>query len=126
MSCERCGGLMVIEHFCDLMKEESRTGIDTIRCLNCGNFEDTIIRTNRVISRVPRHVEPHTVGTRRPSASQPRSLERAIQTEAVTAECPRGRTPRLPVGAPSAQTRTLEPAHIEPPTPIVQTQRRYA
>jgi len=65
MSCERCGGLMVIEHFCDLMKEESRTGIDTIRCLNCGNFEDTIIRTNRVISRVPRHVEPHTVGTRR-------------------------------------------------------------
>lgn len=61
MSCERCGGLMVIETFCDLMEEESRTGIETIRCLNCGNFEDTLIRTNRVISRLPRHVEPHTV-----------------------------------------------------------------
>ena len=62
MSCERCGGLMVIETCCDLMEEESCTGIDTIRCLNCGNFEDTIIRANRVISRVPRHGEPHTKG----------------------------------------------------------------
>jgi hypothetical protein len=86
MSCERCGGLMVIETFCDLMEEESRTGIETIQCLNCGNFEDTIIRTNRVISRVPRHGEPHTVGTRRLSASQPRSLERAIQTEGGRAQ----------------------------------------
>ena len=55
MSCERCGGLMGIETCCDLMEEESRTGIDTKRCLNCGNFEDTIIRTNRVISHLPKH-----------------------------------------------------------------------
>ena len=107
MSCERCGGLMVIETFCDLMEEESRAGIETIRCLNCGNFEDTLIRTNRVISRLPRHVEPHTV-------------------EGVIAECPRGRAPRLPVGTPSAKTWTLKPARIGPLTPIIQTQRRCA
>ena len=88
MSCERCGGLMVIETFCDLREEESRTGIDTTRCLNCGNFEDTIIRTNRATTRVPRQCEPHTVGTS-------------------------GRSPRLPVGSPSAKTRTLDPHNIE-------------
>jgi hypothetical protein len=124
MSCERCGGLMVIETYCDLTEEGSRTGIDTTRCLNCGNCEDTIIRTNRVISRVPRYVEPHTVGTRSLSAMQPHSLDRATQTEDVIAERPRGRAPRLPVGAPSAKIWTLEPAHIEQPTAIMQTQRR--
>ena len=115
MSCERCGGLMVIETFCDLMEEESRTGIETIRCLNCGNFEDTIIRTNRFISRVPRHGEPHTVGTRRLSASQPRSLERAIQTgRGGRAECP-GRPSSC---KPSANTDgILELNHA----PVVQT-----
>jgi len=126
MWCERCGGLMVIEIICDLRVEESRTGIDTTRCLNCGNFEDTIIRTNRVISHLPRHVAPHTVGSRRLSATQPRSLEGAIQTEGVIAERPRGRAPRLPVAAPSAKIRTLEPSHIEQPTPIIQTQRGCA
>ena len=126
MSCERCGGLMVIETVCDLMDEKSRTGIDTTRCLNCGNFEDTIICTNRVISHVPRHVEPYAVGARRLSAIQPCSLERALQTDGVIAERPRGRAPRLPVGTPSAKTRTLEPAHIEQLTSIIQTQRRSA
>jgi hypothetical protein len=111
MSCERCGGLMVIETFCDLMEEESRRVIDTTRCLNCGNCEDTLIRTNRVISRLPIPVKPHTVGSRRLSAMQPRSLEGAIQMEGVIAECPSGRAPRLPVGAPSAKTRTHKPAH---------------
>jgi hypothetical protein len=53
MSCERCGGLMVIETICDLMEREPFTGIDATRCLNCGNFEDTRIRTNRVISSLP-------------------------------------------------------------------------
>lgn len=58
MSCERCGGLMVVETCCDLIEAESRKGIDTMRCVNCGNFEDAIIRTNRASSRVPRHVAP--------------------------------------------------------------------
>ena len=126
MLCERCGGLMVIETICDLMKEEFRRRSDTTRCLNCGNFEDGTIRTNRAISRFSKQVEPHTVGSGRPSAIQPRAFDRAIQTGSVIAESPRSRAPRLPVGAPSAKTRALEPLHIEQPTPIVQTQRRYA
>mgnify|MGYP007099590167 CR=1 FL=1 len=110
MSCERCGGLMVIETICDLRKEESRRAIDTTRCLNCGNFEDSLIRANRVISHLPRHVAPHTVGSRRLNAIQRRSLEGAIQTEGVIAQRPRGRAPRLPVAASSAKkndARTL-------------------
>lgn len=62
MSCERCGGLMVIEPVSDLMEEVFRTRVDTRRCLNCGNFEDGIIRTNRASSRVSKHIEPHTMG----------------------------------------------------------------
>ena len=126
MSCERCGGLMVIEAICDLMEEESHRGIDTRRCLNCGNFEDSTIRANRVVSRLPRPVTPHIVGARRLSATQPRVLERAIQTDGVIAESPRVRAPRLPIGTPSAKTRRLEPASIERHIQIVQTQRRYA
>lgn len=114
MSCERCGGLMVIETICELMEAGSRRGIDTTRCLNCGNFEDTIIRTNRVISRMPRQPDPHTVGTSRQSAAQPRVVGQAIQTEGVISKYLRGRAPRLPIGrAPSAETRTLEPSRIE-------------
>ena len=126
MPCERCGGLMVVDTVCDLMEEESRRGIDTTRCLNCGNFEDTIIRANRGISRLPKHAEPHTVGARRLSTIQPGALERPIQTDGIIAENPRGRAPRLPVGIPSAKTRRLEPAHIDQPTQIVQTPRRYS
>jgi hypothetical protein len=113
MSCERCGGLMVIESICELMEAGSRSGIDTTRCLNCGNFEDTIIRTNRGISRSPSQTDPHTVGTCRQNAVQPRVVEQAIQTHGVISKYLRGRAPRLPVGAPSAETRTLEPSRIE-------------
>ena len=73
MSCERCGGLMVVETNCDLMDRESRRGIDMARCVNCGNLEDVYIRTNRVMSRVPTQVESHATGTRRPSVTQSRS-----------------------------------------------------
>ena len=120
MSCERCGGLMVIETICDLVEDKSLRRIETARCVNCGNFEDGIIRTNRVISCSPRPVAPTTVGSRRLSAIQPRALERATQTDDVIAKSPRGRTPRLPVGAPSAKTRRFEPAHFEQPTPMIQ------
>ena len=113
MSCERCGGLMVIETICELMEIGSRSGIDTTRCLNCGNFEDTIIRTNRDLSRLPRQPDPHTVGTRRQSAGQPSVVEHTLQTEGAISKYIRGRAPRLPVGALSAETRAREPARIE-------------
>jgi uncharacterized Zn finger protein len=126
MSCERCGGLMVIETICELVEDRSLRGIETARCLNCGNFEDPRIRTNRVISGMSGPVDLGTGGNRKLSAIQPRSLERVTQTDGVIAESPRGRTPRLPVAPPIAKTRRLEPAHIEQPTPVVRTQRRFA
>jgi hypothetical protein len=104
---------MVIETNCDLMEEEFRRGIDTTRCLNCGNFEDTIIRTNRVIFGLPRQVEPRTVGTGRRSAIQPLPLARAIPADDVIPESPRVRAPRLAVEDPSVQTRRFKPARIE-------------
>jgi hypothetical protein len=105
---------MVTETICELMEIGSRSGIDTVRCLNCGNFEDTIIRTNRGIPRVPRQPDPHTVGTSRQGAVQPRGGEQAIQTDGVISKYIRGRAPRLPIGrGPSAETRTREPARIE-------------
>jgi hypothetical protein len=126
MSCERCGGLMVIETICDLVEDKSLRGIETARCLNCGNFEDPRIRTNRASSRVSRYVDPHIEGSRSLSVIQPRALERATQTNGVIAKSPRARTPRLPVEIPSAKIQKLEPEHLEQPTQIVQIQRRYA
>src|SRR6266513_635172 len=113
MSCERCGGLMVIETICELMEAGSRSGIDTTRCLNCGNFEDTIIRANRGMSRLPSQTNPYTVGARGQSVVQPPVLERAIQTHGVIPKYLRSRAPRLPVGVPSSETWTLEPSRIE-------------
>jgi uncharacterized Zn finger protein len=113
MSCERCGGLMVIETNCELMDRESRKGIDMARCVNCGNLEDVNIRTNRVMSRVPTQVESHTEGAGRSNTIQSRALAQPIHTERVMAEISRGRIPRLPVGTLSVNTRRRESSHIE-------------
>ena len=64
MSCERCGGLMVVEISCALMETGLRKGIDTTRCVNCGNFEDATIRTNRTSSRLLGHCERSPAGPR--------------------------------------------------------------
>jgi hypothetical protein len=106
MSCERCEGLMVIETICEFMEGTFRRGINMTRCLNCGNFEDTRILTNRVTSRVSRQVETRTVESRRLSAIQARALERVIPALGVMTKSLRGR-------APSDKTRRLEPEHLE-------------
>ena len=104
---------MVTETICELMEIGSRSGIDTVRCLNCGNFEDTIIRTNRGIPRVPRQPDPHTVGTSRQGAVQPRGgnkpYKRTVSSRSTSAVAP---SPSYREG-PSAETRTHEPARIE-------------
>ena len=104
---------MVIETICELMEIGSRGGIDTTRCLNCGNFEDTIIRTNRDLSRLPRPPDSHTVGSSRQSAAQPPVVKQTLQTDGTISKYLRGRAPRLPVGTLSAETRTREATHIE-------------
>ena len=56
---------MVLETICDLVEDKSLRGIETARCLNCGNFEDPRIRTNRVISGMSGQVDLDTVGNRK-------------------------------------------------------------
>jgi len=97
VSCERCGGLMVIETCCDLMETDCRKAIHTTRCVNCGNFEDATIRGNRVSSGLPRHYERPSAGSTIQSANQLRSLERTIGAEPAIAECLSRRAPRLPI-----------------------------
>jgi hypothetical protein len=126
MSCDRCGGLMVVETSRYLMDEQSRAMIDTTRCLNCGNVEDAIIRANRIIARLPRLGEPRTAGARGPRAIQPSRPQRAIRQHGVTGECLRGSAPRPPIGAPSADPLAFDSAHSEPHDSIVKAQRRCA
>jgi hypothetical protein len=47
MSCQRCGGFMMVETVGDFPEQESGLLPYTERCVNCGNFEDSIIRANR-------------------------------------------------------------------------------
>ena len=126
MSCERCGGFMLVETNWHLMELDSRGGSNTARCVNCGNVEDDIIRANRAISSRPRHLEQHTVELRGPRVMQPIRLEQVIQTEGGIAECPRDRAPDPPVGAPSAKPRMPEFPRIGPHNPAIQIQRRCA
>lgn len=45
MDCARCGGLMVIEEFCDFVDGE--ICVDAHRCLLCGDILDPVILSNR-------------------------------------------------------------------------------
>jgi ribosomal protein S14 len=47
MPCVRCGGFMIAETVGALLEKESWPGRSAARCVNCGNFEDSIIRANR-------------------------------------------------------------------------------
>lgn len=126
MSCERCGGFMLVETVCYLIEEKSRRGIDTARCVNCGNFEDPVVRANRAISRLPSHFEQPTMEARSPRAVQPIRLEQVLQTEGSIAECPRDSAPRPPGGAPSAKARVPDSPYTETDNSVAQTQRRCA
>ena len=89
MSCERCGGLMVVEAFCDLMEEQFRTGIEPTRCLNCGNYEDAIVRANRTSVQFQNSFHARKEGQRAESCSV--SLDARTRTHG---KCHRGLPPR--------------------------------
>jgi hypothetical protein len=78
MSCKRCGGLMVVEASCDLREDAFCTGVDPMRCLNCGNFEDAIIRANRMAPHVQDHVRSRTGKARGPRIVQMGWLQQAV------------------------------------------------
>ena len=47
MSCSRCQGLMVREHFLDFDGTIGHMWANGYRCMNCGNVHDPIIEQHR-------------------------------------------------------------------------------
>lgn len=107
MSCARCGGLTVVEQLSDLLEAESPIEMDAIRCLNCGNFEDAIIRANRVGPIGPRRTARHRLGTRTTSM------------EGLIAEYPHDHALRSSGRASSTTRIAFESAQAEQCGPLV-------
>jgi len=129
MSCERCGGLMILEHGFSVMGLVENPEVDARRCLNCGNMIDATILANRASACKQNSGEHHAMPVRHPRTHQLVRLnrlpqDRTLQTEGVIAECPRGHAPHPPVGAPSVQTPQFESAHLAPHSPRAAHQRR--
>lgn len=47
MSCSRCCGLMIKDHYMDHEGTAGYTWISAWRCMNCGHVHDTTIERNR-------------------------------------------------------------------------------
>ena len=47
MQCPRCGGLMIVERFQDLLDETGRINFYALRCLLCSETLDPTILMNR-------------------------------------------------------------------------------
>lgn len=47
MRCVRCCGLMVRDHFYDLLNDSGYLSIRGWRCVNCGNILDPLILRNK-------------------------------------------------------------------------------
>ena len=54
MACRRCGGFMIVELTSASLEDSTPSDPHRIRCLNCGNIEDSVICLNRT-DRVPAH-----------------------------------------------------------------------
>jgi hypothetical protein len=59
MSCSRCHGLMVREHFLDFDGTIGHMWASGHRCMNCGNVHDPVIEQHRLART------PHMLGSPR-------------------------------------------------------------
>jgi len=50
-SCTRCGGLMVPEFCTDLLNGSGSLDCSTLRCVQCGDIVDPVIRWNRYLQQ---------------------------------------------------------------------------
>ena len=48
MTCSRCCGLMIEDHFLDLEGALGEMWITSWRCMNCGHIHDAMIAENRM------------------------------------------------------------------------------
>jgi hypothetical protein len=51
MACARCGGFLVIEGWGGLIENIRERLLRTMRCVNCGSIDDSVILANRLIER---------------------------------------------------------------------------
>ncbi|WHZ15723.1 MAG: hypothetical protein OJF52_002569 [Nitrospira sp.] len=59
MPCSRCRGLMVIETLFSPCEGSIHTWLPVVRCLNCGNLEDSRIRlARRIPDQLRRSTKP--------------------------------------------------------------------
>ncbi|MBH0202280.1 MAG: hypothetical protein HP496_08300 [Nitrospira sp.] len=49
MTCTRCSGLMVADHFLDMQESWVPMWMRGLRCVACGNIEDPLIHYNRMM-----------------------------------------------------------------------------
>lgn len=45
--CDRCGGLLVADHYVDLLDDQGHQSCTALRCVQCGDIVDPIILKNR-------------------------------------------------------------------------------
>ena len=62
MTCQRCGGFMVVELDNNLLGTGTGSQMDAARCVNCGYFEDSTIRANKTSVRLRSHASLHSGG----------------------------------------------------------------
>ena len=48
MTCSRCSGLMVEDHFLDIQGAYGEMWTTSLRCMNCGHVHDAVIAQNRL------------------------------------------------------------------------------
>lgn len=60
---------MVADQVCDDLGKDAGPGMDSERCINCGNFEDAIIRSNRATPREPTYAGRHAIVQEREDCS---------------------------------------------------------
>ena len=51
MRCNRCKGLVVLDHFLDMMDESGHLWLRVWRCVNCGEVTDPLISLHRQAPR---------------------------------------------------------------------------
>jgi uncharacterized Zn finger protein len=51
MACARCGGFLVNEDWGSLVDNFRERLLRTMRCVNCGSIDDSVILANRPIER---------------------------------------------------------------------------
>lgn len=53
MTCTRCSGLMVKDHFMDFEGTSGYMWTQSLRCMNCGHVHDAVIEQNRRVKPEP-------------------------------------------------------------------------